>query len=147
MDPTVRHRVLAIYGEADAAVAAAGPVCQSSGRCCRFIDYGHTLFLSELEADVLLESAPDYSEVSKEGCPFQVNNLCTARDERPLGCRVYFCDPSFKDRMPEIMEAGITQLKQLTLEVGREWKYAPLHEFLGQALEAGRRLTLPIVKT
>lgn len=146
MDSNVRERVLAIYSEADTAVAAAGPVCESSGRCCRFTEYDHTLFLCELEADVLLETAPDYSGVTPDGCPFQVNNLCTARAERPLGCRVYFCDPTFKDRMPEIMEAGIDQLKTLTIESRREWKYAPLHEFLGQALKVGRRSSLPVVK-
>ncbi len=27
------------------------------------------------------------------GCPWQVNELCTARTGRPLGCRIYFCDP------------------------------------------------------
>jgi hypothetical protein len=145
MDPHLRQRVLAIYAEADAAAAAAGPVCQSSGRCCRFAEYGHTLYISELEAEVLLATAPDYTQVTPAGCPFQVNNLCTAREERPLGCRVYFCDPSFKDTMPKIMETGIAQLKTLTAELGREWNYAPLHQFLGQALLAGRRQSLPVV--
>jgi len=146
MDATLRDRVLAIYAEADAAVAAVGPVCQSSGRCCRFAEFDHTLYLSEIEAEVLLQTAPEYSEVTPAGCPFQVNNLCTAREERPLGCRVYFCDPAFKDQMPVIMETGIQRLKELTKDVGRDWKYAPLHVFLGPALSTGPRKTLAIVK-
>ena len=38
--------VLAIYAEADAEVRQAGPVCLSSGKCCRFKEYDHTLFIS-----------------------------------------------------------------------------------------------------
>ena len=55
----VRGQVLELYREVDEAVAAAGPVCVASGRCCRFKEYGHVLFLSNLEADVLLaEGSP-----------------------------------------------------------------------------------------
>jgi Fe-S-cluster containining protein len=85
--------VLELYAEVDREVAAAGPVCVASGRCCRFKEYGHTLFLSHLEADVLLAAAPPYdTPVSADYCPFQKENLCTAREPRPLGCRVYYCD-------------------------------------------------------
>src|SRR5947209_17794473 len=108
MDAALREKVLTIYREADAATASHAPVCESSGRCCRFTEYGHTLFLCELEADVLLDTAPPFvGPVTADGCPFQVGGLCTARDERPLGCRVYFCDPQFQDAMPRIIEQGI----------------------------------------
>src|SRR5215203_2587433 len=105
MDATLRERVLAIYAAADAAVAAAAPRCDASGRCCRFTEYGHTLFLSHFEAEILLESAPPYTTpVTRDGCPFQVDNLCTARDARPLGCRIYFCDPAYQDTGNAITE-------------------------------------------
>src|SRR5437763_16974512 len=94
----LHRRVFEIYAEADAAVAAAGPVCVASGRCGRFKEYGHTLFLSNLEADVLLAAAPAYEgPVTPDFCPFQKGNLCTAREPRPLGCRVYYCDPNYQD--------------------------------------------------
>jgi hypothetical protein len=133
-----RDQILAIYRAADAEVALAGPKCEASGRCCRFTEYGHTLFLSELEAEVLLATAPAYDQVTPDGCPFQVDGLCTARDERPLGCRVYFCDPSFAERMPVIIEKYTAQLKQLSEQVGRPWRYAPLQVFLQEALDVGR---------
>ena len=60
MSESLRRQVLQLYEEVDAAVAAAGPVCVASGRCCRFKEYGHTLFLSNLEAEVLLHDAPPY---------------------------------------------------------------------------------------
>jgi Fe-S-cluster containining protein len=134
MTETVRRRVLEIYREADAAVAAAGPVCVASGRCCRFKEYGHTLFLTNLEADVLLAAAPAFEQpVSSDFCPFQKNNLCTAREPRPLGCRVYFCDPAYQERSHQITETYLRQLKALAAEHGLQWEYAPLHNFLNVA--------------
>src|SRR3954471_8667660 len=112
---TVRQRVLELYREVDAAVAAAGPVCIASGRCCRFKEYGHTLFLSNLEAEVLLASAPPYDSdsVTADFCPFQQGNLCTAREPRPLGCRVYYCDPNYVDTCHTISENYLRRLKEL----------------------------------
>jgi len=138
LTPEQRRRVLAIYAEADAAVAAAGPRCDASGRCCRFAEYGHTLFISGLEADVLLAAAPPYAgPVSPDFCPFQVDNLCTAREPRPLGCRVYFCDPGYQETGNQITETYLRRLKDLADEVGVEWRYAPLHVFLKEALASG----------
>ena len=87
MTSSLRRAVLDLYREVDREVAAAGPVCVASGRCCRFKEYGHTLFVSRLEAYVLLESAPPFAgPITADFCPFQVENLCTAREPRPLGC-------------------------------------------------------------
>jgi hypothetical protein len=133
--PEQRQRVMAIYAAADAAVAAAAPRCDASGRCCRFTEYGHTLFISQLEADVLLAAAsPFQGPVSRDFCPFQVNNLCTAREPRPLGCRVYFCDPAYQETGERISESYLRQMKDLADELGVGWRYAPLHEFLSEAM-------------
>ena len=129
----LQRRVLALYAEVDAAVAAAGPKCEGSGRCCRFKEYGHTLFISQLEADLLLESAPTYERpVTDEFCPFQIDNLCTAREPRPLGCRVYFCDPTYQETGNQITETYLKRLKQLADEFELGWRYAPLHVFLNE---------------
>src|SRR5437870_7400678 len=131
MSEELRSRVLELYNEADAAVAAAGPVCVASGRCCRFKEYGHTLFLSGLEAEVLLDAAPPYEQpVSADFCPFQKENLCTAREPRPLACRVYFCDPAYQETGNQISEKYLQKLKTLSVEMEMEWRYAPLHQFL-----------------
>src|SRR5437762_5267805 len=139
---SLRDRVKTLYAEADAAVAAAGPVCVASGRCCRFKEYGHTLFISNLEADVLLASAPPYEQpVSSDFCPFQKGNLCTAREPRPLGCRVYYCDPAYQDAGSRISEEYLRRLKELADAHGVAWRYAPLHHFLnhpGEAVTDGR---------
>src|SRR3954451_20378518 len=134
MSESLRRQVLQLYQDVDRDVAAAGPVCVASGRCCRFKEYGHTLFLSSLEADVLLAAAPPYqAPVTPDFCPFQVNNLCTAREPRPLGCRVYFCDPNYQDASHTITETFLRRLKDLADEFDVPWRYAPLHVFLNEA--------------
>lgn len=134
MSNDLHRRVLAIYAEADAAIAAAGPRCDASGRCCRFKEYGHTLFISNLEAEVLLSAAPPFEQpASGDFCPFQVDNLCTAREPRPLGCRVYFCDPTYQNIGTTISETYLRRLKDLATELGTGWLYAPLHRFLNEA--------------
>jgi hypothetical protein len=159
MTDLVRQKVLEVYAKADAAVAEAGPRCDASGRCCRFTEYGHTLFISHFEAEILLGNAPPFTTpVSPDGCPFQVEGLCTARDSRPLGCRIYFCDPSYQTRMEEITEASIAQLKSIADTYDTGWQYAPLHHFLNAAMKTavspttnmnppGSRYALPIVGT
>jgi hypothetical protein len=127
----LRQRVMKLYDSADEEIHSHRPVCVASGKCCRFIEYGHTLFLSHLEAEVLLHNAPAYDKPTNRGfCPFQVNNLCTAREQRPLGCRVYFCDPNYAGKGEVITEKYLAELKSLSEESGVGWDYRPLHAFL-----------------
>src|SRR5262249_21055728 len=137
MSEEVRRRVLELYNQVDRTVAAAGPVCVASGRCCRFKEHGHVLFLSNLEAEVLLANAPPYDRpVSADFCPFQKDNLCTAREPRPLGCRIYFCDPSYQETSQRISEEYLQRLKALANEFNMTWRYAPLHYFLSDPEDA-----------
>ncbi|MCI0684450.1 MAG: hypothetical protein L0Y71_20250 [Gemmataceae bacterium] len=127
----LQRQILDLYAAVDREVAAAGPVCVASGRCCRFKEWGHTLFLSNLEAAVLLADAPAYElPVSADFCPFQKDKLCTAREPRPLGCRVYFCDPNYQLAAQQITEKHLRHLKDLADAHGIAWHYAPLHHFL-----------------
>ncbi|MDG3002901.1 hypothetical protein [Paludisphaera mucosa] len=129
-----------LYRELDAAVAELAPVCRLSGRCCRFEEYGHTLFLSAPEAAVLVADAPAAARPLDAGrtCPWQDDRgRCTAREARPLGCRVYFCDPAFEDQAPILTERFLSRLKELVDARGWPWSYAPLHRHLHSAVERG----------
>jgi hypothetical protein len=142
MTPDLRRQVLALYDDVDAEVRAAGPVCVASGRCCRFKEYGHVLYVSNLEADILLSQAPPYEQpVSPDFCPFQKENLCTAREPRPLGCRVYYCDPAYQETGNRITEKYLQRLKALAQDHGLPWQYAPLHTFLNEASTRGADAT------
>ena len=132
MDPWWRDRLQNLYEEIDCRVTQAGPRCEASGKCCRFRDYGHTLFLSEPEAEYLLEPGlPQETVVDSGRCPYQINGLCTARDRRPAACRTFFCDPSFEEAMVELTEESVRRLKGWHRESGRDWCYRPLSHFLG----------------
>lgn len=119
-----------LYALLDAEVAERAPVCRISGRCCRFREYGHTLFVSAPEFDYLLAHAPTPVRPVDDGatCPWQDDaGRCSARNARPLGCRVYFCDPAYEGQAPELSERFIARLKRLAERHGLPWDYAPLH--------------------
>ncbi len=123
----------ALYSRLDAAVAERSPVCRISGRCCRFREHGHTLFLSSIEFEYLVTKAPPPIRPIDDGatCPWQdLAGRCTARTARPLGCRVYFCDPAYEGEAPELTERFLAELKRLAERHGRTWNYAPLHRHL-----------------
>lgn len=131
-----RGALLALYADLDAEVARRAPVCQLSGRCCRFKEYDHTLFLSAPELSVLLADAPAPSRPLDKGltCPWQdAQGRCTAREARPLGCRVYFCDPKYEGQAEELSETFLARLKRLAEDFGLPWNYAPLHQHLRSA--------------
>lgn len=137
----IREPLLRIYADLDQAVSEAGPTCRLSGRCCRFEEYGHTLFLSAIEAAVLLADAPPPSRPLDDGehCPWQDHRgHCTARNARPLGCRVYYCEESYQESAVALSERFLDRLKRLTDQLGLRWDYAPLHRHLRAALDDGR---------
>lgn len=128
-----------LYEELGREIAAAAPVCELSGRCCRFREYGHTLFLSRAESQLLFQQ-PFAAEapVDDSGCPYQVGALCTARERRPLGCRVYYCDPGYAGVGEELSERYLKRLKDLHDRHGAGWDYRPLVMFLREEKNSGR---------
>lgn len=125
-----------LYAKLEQEIAEFSPRCDASGRCCRFAEYGHTLFLSAVEAAWLFEPGAEAMKESagrpldRDTCPYQVGKLCTARERRPIGCRVYFCDPTFAERQQELSEQYLLRLKGLHREKGWDWDYRPLHRFM-----------------
>ncbi|MBX6313892.1 MAG: hypothetical protein IRY99_13395 [Isosphaeraceae bacterium] len=142
LDPSAfRAELQALYADLEADIARLGPVCRLSGRCCRFAEYDHTLFVSAPEFALLLAEAPPPARPLDDGatCPWQDHRgHCTARAARPLGCRVYFCEASYQKPMHALSEAYLARLKRLTEAHGLPWNYAPLHRHLHAARAAGR---------
>ncbi len=142
LDPDrFRSELMALYGELEAEVRRLGPVCDLSGLCCRFEEYGHTLFLSAPEAALLVADAPPPARPVDDGatCPWQDGRgRCTAREARPFGCRIYFCDPTYQAGGPALGEAFLTRLKAIVERLGLPWDYAPLHRHLRLAVDEGR---------
>jgi hypothetical protein len=137
----IRVELRRLYQDVDQAVSDLGPACALSGRCCRFREYGHTLFLSAAEAVLLCDLAPRSARDLDAGdsCPWQdAHGRCTAREARPLGCRVYFCEPSYEEHAPRLTETFLKRLRKLADERDWPWQYARLHDHLHAAQAAGR---------
>ncbi len=108
-----------LYEEVDAFVERAQPVCIQRGVCCRFEEAGHELFATALEADYAAAHAADAQAPEGEGrCPYHVGGKCTARDERALGCRTYFCDKNTEGVLAEAHEHFLARLRGIERETG-----------------------------
>lgn len=127
VDTRLHSGLLQIYDDLAQDLARLAPVCDLSGRCCRFKDYGHRLYLTGSEAELLLaDGIPPGAEINDEGCPFQQGLLCTAREKRPFGCRVFFCDPKYAGQAEVLSEKYLERLRQLHRETDTPWHYAEL---------------------
>jgi len=124
--PAVVAALEGLFSAATGAIAARGPACWASGRCCNFEQAGHRLYVTGLEAAYTLSRLPTHDGPLHEltidglrdarargGCPFQVANLCGVHTIKPLACRVYFCDRSAQTWQQDVLERLIDGLKRL----------------------------------
>ena len=120
----IREAVARLYGDLQREIDARKPICSASGKCCRFEEYGHRLYVSTLELAAFVAQVPAaHQEVPVQsrslpvlttpGCPFQVDNLCSVHPIRPFGCRMFFCDPTAADWQNERYEHFHAELKRL----------------------------------
>ena len=119
----IRNVLNAVYEYAAESITQRGPVCNQSGRCCRFEQYGHRLYVTGLEVAYtvsrLTSEHPELTSTSLQaaidagGCPFQIDNLCAVHPLRPLGCRVYFCDPVAQGWQEGLSEKLLGQIRSL----------------------------------
>ena len=152
-----------ILAAADADIAARKPICQSSGRCCKFEQYGHNLFVTAAEllffAQTVQNEPPTtnhdprttnppnpvslpqfFAQQKPEGCPYQINGLCTARDARPLGCRIYFCDENAQHWQATVYEKYHEQLKALHEKHALPYRYMEWRAALRELLPGAQPL-------
>jgi Fe-S-cluster containining protein len=135
--PEVRDAVASLYGDVQREVEQARPRCDVSGRCCRFEEFGHRLFVTTIELAAFwyqLETA-DRSPASDAawdgtGCPFQVSGLCGVHSIRPFGCRIFFCDPASEGWQREQYERFHARLKRLHEELGVPYAYVEWRQAL-----------------
>ncbi|HVX83434.1 MAG TPA: hypothetical protein VH253_01315 [Phycisphaerae bacterium] len=149
---SLSDEVAAILADADADIAARKPVCRASGNCCKFEQHGHRLYVTAAElihfarshakppigdrqsamGDVSLPQF--FAQSAPTGCPYQVDNLCTARDARPLGCRIYFCDANTQSWQNDVYEKYHRRLRDLHDRFALPYRYiewrAALRELL-----------------
>ena len=147
--PEIGHALWELYRRLDEAIAARGPTCWASGKCCSFDDYGHRLYVTGLEIAWFLRevsseasSSTGRSDRSVEGedlpggglrlpqiaersgaCPYQVGGRCSTHRIRPLGCRVFFCQAGTEAWQQDLYEAYLKELIGLHKRHGLEYQY------------------------
>jgi len=124
--PQIDTAIRKLWQEIDAAIAQRKPVCNTSGRCCRFDEFGHRLYVTGLEIAWVLEqhSRQDSPDASCNGlalpqfeqrgaCRFQVDGLCSIHTIRPMGCRIFFCEAGTERWQQQLYETQLQRLRNL----------------------------------
>jgi len=136
--PDVRAAVLRIYADLQPKIDSRRPLCVASGRCCKFEEYGHRLFVTTMELAAFLHDVAglgksidsSLADWNGLGCPFQSGKLCGVHPIRPFGCRIFFCDPTAIEWQQEQYETFHRQLKDLHNDLGIPYFYAEWREAL-----------------
>lgn len=118
--PEARARVAELYRAVQEEIDRRKPLCIVSGRCCRFEEFGHRLYVTTLELAHFVHErgdAPRAGEWDGTGCPFQRARLCTVHSIRPFGCRMFFCDATSTEWQNAAYERFHADLKRLHEEL------------------------------
>jgi Fe-S-cluster containining protein len=128
----VRPALHAIYDALRREIDNRQPVCSTSGRCCRFEEYGHRLYVTTIELAAFvadLRSSPR-QDWDGAGCPFQAGGLCSVHSIRPFGCRIFFCDETATQWQNDAYEAFHARLKALHEELNVPYRYVEWRQAL-----------------
>ncbi len=140
-NPALLAELDAFFGQLDQRIAEHQPVCRNRGVCCKFDAFGHKLYVTTLElayfrarhADRLQEQNPrpkrdaqraagfslrdsnaaNAASGGEQSCPFQLDGLCTTREARPVGCRVFFCESADERWQSELTEWALARLREM----------------------------------
>lgn len=76
-------------------------------------------------------TAAQVAEARARGdCPFLVGRLCGAHAARPLGCRMFFCDPAAEEWTRELHESSLRRLRALHDERSIPYRYGEWRDML-----------------
>ena len=144
--PEVRVELEALHDYTAAAIESRKPLCTASGRCCNFDAYGHRLYATGLETAYtvsllggkqnLLTRDSLRTARARGNCPFQLDRLCETHTIRPLGCRVYFCDPTAQDWQQDLYERLLKELRSIHARHSVEYRYGEWRGMLEMFLSA-----------
>ena len=103
-----------LYAQTDAELAGTGVVCMAGGACCKFDLTEHRLYVSTGELALLsIVPPPRPNRCRRRRCPWQTGPRCDARNNRPLGCRTFFCDKRQKDFRDDFYERTYREIRSL----------------------------------
>lgn len=125
-----------IYKDLDEELSTLSPPCRACGECCHFDEYGHKLYVSDIEVEHILKNVGlPRTAVNKGVCPYLADNKCTIREHRPLGCRIFYCQKGWEVTSSDLYEKYLRRIKDLYTANGLEWNYAPMPSLLDKNLQ------------
>ncbi len=137
-----------LYARLEAELRALDLRCRACGGCCRFDEAEHVLFASDLERAFCLARSSDVAAAAPLRCPWQKGSACTAREGRPLGCRLHFCEttPETAAALEDLSIRMHEALRRIHATHGLGWRYRPFLTSLrtkAKAADASRTANLP----
>ena len=112
----------ALYREVDAELRRLGASCEACGRCCRFAEFGHRLWMTNLEAEYLRARHGRREAAEPGACAYLDGASCSAREGRALACRTFHCGLS-AGVVEEITNRYFERLRELARAAGRDLEY------------------------
>ncbi len=122
--PEVTEAMRVFYAETDRRIAQQTATCWNKGNCCRFGEFHHRLYVTGLEVCYYLAIGDPPPPVTADVCPHAYAGQCHARDRRPLGCRVFYCDPLAQAWQGPLTEERLARLRALHDELDVPYVYA-----------------------
>lgn len=101
-------------------------VCELSGRCCRFREADHELYLTRLEYREMVAHGGTPPDRADGACPWLEEGLCANREGRALACRTYYC--SDEEEAARVTERGHRRIRELHERYRLPYVYRSLHE-------------------
>lgn len=112
------------YERVEQRITALAPTCWNKGECCRFAQFGHRLYVTALEVVYYLAKGEAAAGIPEGVCPHAHDGKCHARDRRPLGCRLFYCDPNAQQWQGPLSEFFLQELRNMHQELGVDYFYA-----------------------
>ena len=111
-----------------------GGRCRACGECCDFPRQGHVLFAAKPELDACLAWARENFRATPEGisrslaegrCPFWQGRRCAVHPVRPLGCRLFLCNPRSPTDLSRLSQRFHALLAERLAGPDAPWWYGP----------------------
>ena len=122
--PEVVDAMRRFYEDADREIAARPATCWNRGECCRFGQFGHRLYVTSLEVCYYLATGDLPPAITDDTCPHAFEGKCHARDRRPLGCRIFYCDPNAQSWQGSFTEERLGALREMHEQLDVPYVYA-----------------------
>jgi len=93
--------------------------------------------ITSITALPILTAPPGNNDPASDVCPHARERACQVRPRRPMGCRIFFCDPAAEPWQGPLTERCLTRMRQLHEDLQVPYCYADWMRVLA-ALDAAR---------